>query len=87
MRDQALARLYIRSQRWLFLFWINIQNRSCRARSIALRRTEARARCLLLRRRARIHKLHPFTIRIVDRLVEESVVDGVQVKHVVAHFI
>ena len=37
---------------------------------LALRRTEARARCLLDRERA----------RIVDRLVEESVVDGVQVK-------
>ena len=42
--------------------------------------SEARASSLLKRGRARVHKLHPFTIRIVDRLVENSVVDGVQVK-------
>ena len=32
------------------------------------------------RRRARVHKIYPFTIRIVDRLVEESIVDGIAVK-------
>ena len=58
---------------WLFLFWIHIKNRSCRARSIALLRREGRSRCLLERGRARVRKLCPFTIRLVDRLVEESV--------------
>ena len=42
--------------------------------------SEERARNLLKRRRARVHKLHPFTIRLVDRLVENSVVDGAFVK-------
>ena len=39
--------------------------------------SEKRARKLLVCRRARIHKLRPFTIRLVDRLLEESLVDGV----------
>lgn len=38
--------------------------------------SEKRARQLLERRRARVHKIYPFTIRIVDRLVEESIVEG-----------
>lgn len=42
--------------------------------------SEKRARQLLERRRARVHKIYPFTIRIVDRLVEESIVDGIAVK-------
>ena len=42
--------------------------------------SEKRARLLLQRGRARVHRLHPFTIRLVDRLVENSVVDGVHVK-------
>jgi len=39
----------------------------------------ARARELLRKGRARVHKLYPFTIRLVDRLVADSQVDGVQV--------
>jgi 5-methylcytosine-specific restriction endonuclease McrA len=39
----------------------------------------ARARELLHKGRARVHKLYPFTIRLVDRLVADSQVDGVQV--------
>ncbi len=39
--------------------------------------SEKRARKLLECRRARVHKLRPFTIRLVDRLLEESMVDGV----------
>ena len=42
--------------------------------------SEGRARCLLQRGRARVHRLNPFTIRLVDRLAENSVVDGIQVK-------
>lgn len=34
--------------------------------------TEKRARLLLKRRRARIHSMYPFTIRLVDRTVQES---------------
>jgi hypothetical protein len=40
----------------------------------------ARARELLHKGRARVHKLHPFTVRLIDRTVEESEVAGVQVK-------
>jgi 5-methylcytosine-specific restriction endonuclease McrA len=40
----------------------------------------ARARELLHKGRARVHKLHPFTVRLVDRTAEESEVAGVQVK-------
>ena len=40
----------------------------------------ARARELLAKRRARIHRRYPFTIRLVDRLVENSEVNGVVVK-------
>jgi hypothetical protein len=36
--------------------------------------TPARARKLLKKGRARVHKLVPFTIRLVDRLIEDSVV-------------
>ena len=39
-----------------------------------------RARLLLERRRARVHKLYPFTIRLVDRTVEESKTQEVQLK-------
>lgn len=40
----------------------------------------SRARELLCKGRARVHKLYPFTIRLVDRTVAQSEVDGVQVK-------
>ncbi len=39
-----------------------------------------RARLLLERGRARVHKLHPFTIRLVDRYVEDSVLQDLTVK-------
>jgi 5-methylcytosine-specific restriction endonuclease McrA len=42
--------------------------------------TEKRARLLLERRRARVHKLMPFTIRLVDRLVEDSAFQALRVK-------
>ena len=42
--------------------------------------SEKRARQLLERGRARVHKLKPFTIRIVDRLIKDSYVNGVAVK-------
>lgn len=42
--------------------------------------TNVRARVLLARGRARIHKRMPFTIRLVDRLVEDSVLQPVSVK-------
>ena len=40
----------------------------------------ARARKLLKAGRARVHKLQPFTIRIVDRSLADSVVQKVVVK-------
>jgi 5-methylcytosine-specific restriction endonuclease McrA len=42
--------------------------------------SEKRARLLLERGRARVHKLHPFTIRLVDRLQEESGLQGTRLK-------
>ena len=39
-----------------------------------------RARILLKKGRARVHRLYPFTIRLVDRLQEESTIDGVELK-------
>ena len=42
--------------------------------------TEKRARLLLERRRARGHKVMPFTIRLVDRLVEDSAFQALRVK-------
>lgn len=42
--------------------------------------TEKRARLLLERRRAVVHRLYPFTIRLKDRLVEESARQPVGVK-------
>ncbi len=42
--------------------------------------SEKRARQLLDRGRARIHKIEPFTIRLVDRRAEDSVVNGIFVK-------
>lgn len=41
---------------------------------------ERRARILLERGRARIHKLKPFTIRLIDRLVEDSVLQPIACK-------
>jgi hypothetical protein len=38
--------------------------------------SEKRARLLLERGRARVHRLVPFTIRLVDRTVEASVVQA-----------
>jgi hypothetical protein len=40
----------------------------------------ARARELLRKGRARVHRLHPFTIRLTDRTVADSEVDGVAIK-------
>lgn len=42
--------------------------------------SEKRARLLLERGRARVHRLMPFTIRLVDRLVEDSVLQPVRLK-------
>ena len=42
--------------------------------------SEKRARLLLERGRARVHRLHPFTIRLVDRKVEDSAVQPVRLK-------
>lgn len=42
--------------------------------------SEKRARKFLEKGRARVHKLYPFTIRLIDRLVENSVVEGVDLK-------
>ena len=39
-----------------------------------------RARKLMEQGRARVHKMHPFTIRLVDRTVEESVVQEVELR-------
>ena len=42
--------------------------------------SEKRARQLLERGRARVHKLTPFAIRLVDRLVEDSILQPVRLK-------
>ena len=42
--------------------------------------SEKRARLLLERGRARVHKMTPFTIRLVDRLQEDSALQDVRVK-------
>ena len=42
--------------------------------------SEKRARLLLERGRARVHRMAPFTIRLINRKVEESVVQPVSVK-------
>lgn len=42
--------------------------------------SEKRARLLLDRGRARVHKLYPFTIRLVDRTVEESELQPIELK-------
>jgi len=42
--------------------------------------TEKRARLLLARRRARIHTMAPFTIRLIDRLQEDSVLQDLRLK-------
>ena len=42
--------------------------------------SEKRARLMLERGRARVHRLHPFTVRLVDRVVAGSVLQPVAVK-------
>ncbi|MBI2567011.1 MAG: RRXRR domain-containing protein, partial [Candidatus Schekmanbacteria bacterium] len=42
--------------------------------------TEKRARKLLAGGRARVHRLHPFTSRLVDRVLEDSVVAPLRLK-------
>jgi len=42
--------------------------------------SEKRARLLLSRGRARIHRMVPFTIRLVDRLREDSTLQPVRLK-------
>ena len=42
--------------------------------------SEKRARLLLERGRARVHKIAPFTIRLIDRLQEESVLQSTRLK-------
>jgi 5-methylcytosine-specific restriction endonuclease McrA len=42
--------------------------------------TEKRARLLLERGRARVHKMAPFTIRLIDRTVEDSVLQDLRLK-------
>ena len=42
--------------------------------------TERRARIMLNRGRARIHKMMPFTIRLVDRLQQDSVLQPLSCK-------
>jgi hypothetical protein len=42
--------------------------------------SERRARILLNRKRARVHKLYPFTIRLVDRKQKDCVIQPVEIK-------
>ncbi|SEP90217.1 RRXRR protein [Ectothiorhodospira magna] len=42
--------------------------------------SEKRARLLLERGQAVVHRMHPFTIRLKDRTVEESVLQPIQIK-------
>lgn len=42
--------------------------------------SEKRARLLLKRRRARIHTMYPFTIRLIDRIVQESALQAIRCK-------
>ena len=42
--------------------------------------SEKRARKLLARGRARVHRLVPFSIRLVDRTVNDSVLQPVKIK-------
>ena len=42
--------------------------------------SEKRAKILLTKNRARIHKMYPFTIRLVDRFVETSELQNIEVK-------
>jgi 5-methylcytosine-specific restriction endonuclease McrA len=42
--------------------------------------SEKRAKILLTKGRARIHKMYPFTIRIVDRFVETSELQNIEIK-------
>jgi len=42
--------------------------------------SEKRARLLLGRKRARIHRMRPFTIRLVDRKVEDSILQPIKLK-------
>lgn len=42
--------------------------------------SEKRARLLLKRGRARVHKMYPFTIRLVDRTQEESELQSIRLK-------
>jgi len=42
--------------------------------------SEKRARILLERGRARVHRMVPFTIRLVDRLVDDSVLQPIRIK-------
>jgi 5-methylcytosine-specific restriction endonuclease McrA len=42
--------------------------------------TEKRARLLLQRKRARVHQLHPFTIRLIDRTREASQLQSLRLK-------
>ena len=42
--------------------------------------SEKRARLLLERGRARVHRMMPFTIRLTDRLVEDSVLQPIEIK-------
>ena len=42
--------------------------------------SEKRARLLLDRGRARVHRLHPFTVRLVDRVAADSVLQPIAVK-------
>lgn len=42
--------------------------------------SEKRAKILLTKGRARIHKMYPFTIRVVDRFVETSELQNIEVK-------
>ena len=42
--------------------------------------SEKRARLLLERGRARVHRVYPFTIRLVDRKLSESVLQPLRIK-------
>jgi 5-methylcytosine-specific restriction endonuclease McrA len=42
--------------------------------------SQKRARLMLERGRARVHRLHPFTVRLVDRVVADSVLQPIAVK-------
>ena len=81
-RGERTERFRYKARKGIFNFYVNVMAVLVvdKHHKSLMSCSEKRARLLLNRRKARIHSMYPFTIRLVERTAEESVLQPVRCK-------